>query len=249
MTFEELYTARLNVELNSNSSNGVYGSTFRQQAINDGYREFAMLTECWIRRATITVSCNTAEYVLSTISDFRRIHASGPEYRHTSSGSTAVLTVLAGKDDFPRRDGVWLNTYATGWQSTTPGMPTGWYLRNQGGVQRIGLDLPPDVGSSETAVIRLPYIAEPDAMTASTAVPFSDTSGIRVDLIEYHQALAHYGASKLLPLTGDLEGAQRQVVMFTDYIKRFFGNLRPKGGTHVTVARSYLSEARRRRWM
>ena len=248
MTFEDLYTSRLNVELNSNSSNGVYASTFRQQAINDGYREFAMLTDCWIRRASITVSCNTAEYVLSTVDGFRRIHASGPEFRLLSSGSSASTTILAGKDDFPRRDEVWLNTYATGWQSTSVGMPTGWYLRNDGGRQFIGLDTRPDVGSSETATLRIPYIAEPDAMTASTSVPFSDTSGTRADLIEYHQALAHYGASKLLPLTGDLEGSQRQIVLFMDYVKRFLGNLRPKGGSHVTMARSYLSEARRRTW-
>ena len=248
MTFEQLYASRLNVELNTDSSNGVYNSTHRQQAINDGYREFAMLTDCWVRRASITVSCNTAEYVLSTVDGFRRLHASGPEYRLTSSGSSASTTVLAGKDDFPRRDEVWLNTYQTGWQSTTVGTPTGWYLRNEGGRQFLGLDARPDVGSSEACVLRVPYIAEPDAMTASTSVPFSDTSGIRSDLLEYHQALAHYAAFKLLPLTGDLEGAQRQVVLFTDYVKRFWNNLRPKGGSHVTVARSYLSEARRKRW-
>jgi len=248
MTFEELYTTRLNTELNSNSSNGVYASTFRMQAINDGYREFALLTGCWIRRVNIPVSCNTAEILLSTVDGFRQMHASGPEYRHTSSGSTAVLTVLAGKDDFPRRDQVWLNTYQTGHHSTTVGMPTGWYLRNDGGRQYLGLDTPPDVGSSETVVIRVPFVAEPDPMTASTSVPFSDTSGVRIDLLEYHQALAHFAASKLLPHTGDIEGAQRQIVFFTDYIKRFIGNLRPKGGSHVTVARSYLSEARRSRW-
>jgi hypothetical protein len=246
MTYEELYTSRLNVELNSASSNGVYGSTFRMQAINDGYREFALLTECWVVRASVSVSCNTAEYVLSTLSGFRRLDASGPEYRLLSSGSSGVLTVLAGKEDFPRRDEVWLNTYQTGWHSTTPRTPTGWYLRHSGGQTLLGLDGPPDVGSSEVCTLRLPYIAEPAAMTASTSVPFSDTSGMRSDLIEYHQALAHFGAYKLLPMVGDLDGAKEQLVKFTDYVKRFWQNKRPKGGTHVTMARSYLSQARRR---
>lgn len=85
-------------------------------------------------------------------------------------------------------------------------------------------------------------------MTDSTHVPFSDTSGTRVDLVGYHQALAHYGASKLLPLVGDMEGAQSQIAKFMDYVNRFTGNSRPKGGTHVTPARSYLREARRHRW-
>jgi hypothetical protein len=247
MTFEQLTTSRLDVELNSNSSEGVWSSVYRTQAVNDGYREFSALTDCWVRRHTLTISCNTAEYNLSTISDYRRLDASGPEYRLTSSGSTAITTVLAGKDDFPRRDEVWLNTYNTGWNaSTTPAMPTGWYFRKDGGRLFFGLDRPPDVGSSETCVVRLPYIAEPDAMTASTQVPWTDTNGTRVDLIEYQQALVHYAASKLLPLTGDIEGGRAQLVMFTDYVKRFWGNLRPKGGTHITMARNYLQNARRR---
>lgn len=246
MTFDELYQTRLNVELNSASSNGVYGSTFRQQAVNDGYREFAMLTDCWVVRTDVPVSSGVQEYVLSTLTGFRRLDASGPEFRLLSSGSSGVLTILAGKDDFPRRDEVWLNTYATGWQSTVARMPTGWYLRKHGGRTILGLDSPPDVGSSEVCTLRLPYIAEPDPMTTSSNVPFSDTSGIRSDLIEYHQALAHYAAYKLLPMVGDLEGAQGQLVKFTDYVKRFWQNLRPRGGTHVTMARSYLSQARRR---
>lgn len=246
MTFEELYTSRLDLELNSNSSNGVYGTSYRQQAVNDGYREFAALTECWVRRIDVPLSCNTSEYVLSTIDGFRRLHASGPEFRHTSSGSTAVLTVLAGKDDFPRRDEVWLNTYQTNHHSTVVGFPTGWYQRADGGKQYLGLDTPPDIGSSESAVLRIPFISAVSPMTSTGDVPFSDTSGTRSDLIEYHQAIAHFAAHKLLPLTGDKEGSKEQLVMFTDYVKRWWQNLRPKGGSHITMARSYLRESRRR---
>jgi len=247
MTFEELCTTQLDIEINTNSSNGVYGTTFRESAINAGYREFSMLTDCWVRRATITVSCNTAEYNLSSISDFRRLDASGPEFRLTSSGSTATTMVLAGKDDFPRRDEVWLNTYQTGWNaSTTVGMPSAWYLRKDGGRLYLGLDRAPDVGSSESCVLRAPYIAEATAMASSTDVPWTDTSGTRVDLVEYHKALVHYAASQLLPLTGDRDGAQGQLVMFSDYVKRFWNNLRPRGGSHVTQAKNYLQSARRR---
>jgi hypothetical protein len=147
MQFDEMYGERLNLELNSSDSNTLYTSTRRQQAVNDGVKEFAALTKCWVRRSTVTVSCNVAEYVLSTITDFARISPQGlPEFHLTSSGSSAQTTILAG-EDFPRRDELWNNRFNTGWrQSTTPGLPRSWYLRNDGGVQRFGLDIRPDVG-------------------------------------------------------------------------------------------------------
>jgi hypothetical protein len=93
----------------------------------------------------------------------------------------------------------------------------------------------------------VPYVARPDAMTASTQVPFTVGGNTRTDLVEYHQALPHYAAYKLLPLIGDMDGAKEQLAKFMGYVTRFLGNLRPKGGTHVTVARSYFREAKRSR--
>src|SRR3990167_3427666 len=169
MQFDELYGERLNLELNSGDSNVLYTSTRRQQAINDGYAEFCALTECWQRRSTITVSCNVAEYALSTIADFVRISPQGlPEFRITSSGSSGRTTILAG-DDFPRRDELWQNRQSPGWrQSTTLGTPGSWYLRNDNGRQFIGLDILPDVASSEVARIVVPYVARVAPMTVST---------------------------------------------------------------------------------
>lgn len=250
MEFGEMYGERLNLELNNSDSNTLYTSTRRQSGINDGVREFAALTECWVRRSTLAVSCNVAEYVLSTITDFARVSPQGlPEFWITSSGSSGTTTILAG-DDFPRRDELWNNRYASGWRqsTTTLGLPRSWYLRNDAGRQLIGLDIGPDVGSSETAKLVIPYVARPEPMTASTNVPFTDTNGrTRVDLIEYHQAPVHYAAYKLLPLIGDYEGANTQLQKFLAYVTRFLQNARPKGGTHVTLARNYLQSARRRR--
>lgn len=248
-TFEQLYTSLLDRELNQNSSlaGSPFASTNRQQAINDGYQEFAALTECWIRRASITVSCNTAEYSLSTLSEFARLAAQGmPEYRLTSSGSSATTQILAG-DDFPNRTELWNSRYDVGWrQSTSVGLPRSWYLRADGGQLLFGLDTRPDVGSSETAVLMVPYIARPTAMTASTQVPFTDTnSRTRTDLEEYHQAFPHYAAYKLLPLIGDTDGAEKQLQKFLGYVQRFLQRMRPRGGSHVTVARSYFRDARR----
>lgn len=249
-TFNDLIGPLLRRELNQPlpSNDPLFTSTVIAQATNDGYQEFAALTECWVKRASIAVSCNTAEVLLSTISDYARVAKDGmPEYRLTSSGSSATTQITAG-DEFPNRSELWNNRYVSGWrQSTTPGMPTSWYLRPDGGRLYFGFDRRTDVGSSESAVLLLPYVARPEPMTASTAVPFTDTNGTRVDLIEYHQAIAHYAAYKLFPLVGDTESAQSQLQKFIGYVQRFLGNARPKGGSHVTMTRRYFGEVRRGR--
>jgi len=158
------------------------------------------------------------------------------------------VTTIAAGETFVRRDELWLNRQQPGWrQSTTVGVPSAYYLRSNAGSHVLGLETPPDVGSSETAVVVVPYVARPQGLSASTAVPFTDTSGARRDdLTPYHQALVHYAAYKLLPLIGDADGARGQLALFTDYIKRFLQGLRPKGGSHVTLGRDYLRESRRR---
>jgi hypothetical protein len=250
--FGTLTGTLLDVELNSNDSTVLYVTAKRETYINQGIAEFAALTECYVRRSTLAVSCNTAEYVLSTISDFARISAYGmPEYHLTSSGaSTAQTTQMYAGDNFPNRTELFLNRYQAGWrQSTTPGIPTCFYFRPDGGQWLVGFDQRPDVGSSETAKLIVPYVARPQTMASSTDVPFTDTNGAtRHDLTEYHQAAVHYAAYKLLPLIGDQDGANRQLQLFTDYVKRFLNNLRPKGGSFTTLAYDYLAGARRGRY-
>jgi hypothetical protein len=248
MDFTTLYKTQLHLALNSNDTSVLYTSTRRQAAVNEGLQEFADLTECYVRRSTLAISCNTTEVVLSTIADFSRPSKDGlSEFWLTSSGSSATTQIQAG-DDFVRRDELWLNRYQTGWrQSTTPGTPNAYYLRPDGGQWLVGFNIRPDVGSSEVAVLRVPYVARPVAMTASTSVPFTDASGnTRHDLTPYHQALVEYAAYKLLPLIGDMQGAGTCFQKFLAYVERFKQAMRPKGGTHITMARSYLSEARRR---
>ena len=250
MNFERLTTSELNLPLNTSDSAVLFTTARRQQAVNDGQAEFAALTECWQRRSTLAVSCNTAEYVLSTISDFARISAQGlAEYWHTSSGGSSIskFTQLAG-NDFPRRDELWLNRYDAGWRmSTTPvDFPQGYYIRTDGGQTILGLSEPPDVGSSDTVRLIVPYVARPVAMTSSGDVPFTDaSSNVRNDLTEYHQGLVHYAAYKLLPLQGRVQEAGAQLQLFMGYVARYQANTRPRGGQHVTLARQYFRESRR----
>jgi hypothetical protein len=253
-TFEELYTIRLDRELNSNDSNSLYTSTRRQAAINEAVEEFADLTECFLRQSSITCSCNVSEYmvlssgVLGGSTDFVRLAKQGIEYRVKSSGSTRTwITYLAGDDDFPERPIEWLNRFDPGWrQSTSPTIPSGWYRRTDGGNLYLGLNRPPKIGSSQQAELIVPYVAKPAAMSSASDLPFTVNSSVRYDLTVYHKALPHYAAYKLLPLIGDQERADSQLSKFMGFVARFLAGLRPRGGTHVTLGRSYLQNARRR---
>ena len=250
-TFSDLTGHLLDTELHSADSTTLFTSTRRAQAVNDAYAEFCELTECLLRVSTVACSCNTQEYdLLSSATfgstDFVRIAPRGLEYQVLSShgGSSARLTQLAG-DDFPRRDIEWLNKYESGWrQSTTPQMPTGYYVDEKNGKFVIGLDHPPDIGSSETGKLIVPYIARPAAMTSSTDVPFTVGSNTRTDLIPFHQAIAHGAASRLERLRADTESVDRQSALFLSYVNRFTEKMRKRGGAFVTQAKQYLRSAR-----
>lgn len=254
--FEDLYGPRLNLELKSSDSNTLFLSTRRQQAINDAQEEFADLTECLIRQSSITVSCNTTEYmllssgVLGGSTDYTRLAKQGVEYRVRSSGASTSqrwVTWLTG-DDFLERPIEWRHRQTAGWrQSTTPTTPTGYYLRPDGGNLYVGFDVPPLVGSSQAAELLVPYVARPAPMTSSGAQPFTVNSSVRTDLTLYHRALPHFAAYILLPLVGDEQGAQTQLQKFMGYVTRFLQNGRPKGGTRVMLGTNYLQRARRGR--
>lgn len=252
--FEQLKGPLLDRELNTNSSlaGSPVSSLNRAQATNDGIREFADLTECFQRQSSITVSCNTVEYLLLSggalagATDYTRLATQGPEYRVLSSGSTrTVVTWLAGEDAFPQRPIQFRNRQDPGWrQSTTPTTPTGYYLRPDGANLYLGLDHPPLVRSSQIAEILIPYVARPPVLTSSGEVPFSISTGTRTDLVGYHQAVPHYAAYKLLPMLGDDQGSQNQLQKFMGYVTRYLQNLRPKGGTVIQLGRNYLRLAR-----
>ncbi len=252
MNFERLTKAELSIQLNNSDTSVLFTGARRQQAINDAAEEFADLTECLIRQSTVACSCNVSEYmllssgVLGGSTDFTRLAKQGVEYHHVSSGASGRTRTVAG-DEFPRRDIEWLNRAEPGWrESTTPcELPTGYYLRADGGNQLIGLHQPPDIGSSETGKLLIPYVARPAPMASTGDEPFTVNSSVRTDLRIYHHALPHYAAYKLLPLIGDMQGANAQLQTFLGYVTRYAQNQKPRGGQHVTLARSYYRESRR----
>lgn len=248
MKFKQIWKTELSLRLNNSDTSALFKSTVRQQAINDAIEEFADLTECLTVQSTVACSCNVTEYNLLTASstDFVRIGKQGVEYLHTSSAGH--VTQLSG-DDFPRRDLEWRNRYDLGWRtSTTPVQtPDGYYVREDGGSVLVGLNQPPKIGSSETGKLIVPCVVRPVPMTSSSAEPFTVGANVRTDLRLYHKALPFYASWKLKPLVGDTQGAEADLQVFLGYVAKYTQNARPKGGQHVTVARSYFRESMRMR--
>ena len=248
-TFEVLTGIWLDQELHSADSTALFTTARRAQAVNDGVSEFAEITECLTRASTVTVSCNVSRYNLLSSSvlgstDFIRLAARGVEYHLQSSGSTSRLTQLSG-DSFLRRDTEWLNHYREGWRtSTTPTMPTGWLVDESSGQYVLQLDALPDVGSSETAQIVVPYVARPVVMTSSGEVPFTVGAQVRTDLIPFHQGIVHYAAHQLEKLRGDEQASDRQYAKFLAYVQRFAEKWRVKSGAPITFAKNYFRAPR-----
>lgn len=244
--FGDLYGTYLDHELRSSDATVLFTSTRRAQAVNDGIAEFANLTECLITVSSVVCSCNTQTYDLLSSgvlgsTAFVRLASRGLEFLLTSSNGQ--VTQLAG-DDFPRRDIEWLNQYEPGWrQSTTPSMPTSYYVSQTNGRYLVGLNVPPDVGSSETAVLLVPFVARPALLASSASIPFGNS---RADLIPFYMAPVHYGAHQLEKLRGDDEASDRQYAKFMALVDRYTGKARQKGANFVRLAKNYLRDAQRR---
>jgi hypothetical protein len=249
-SFSHLWSSALTRELGTDDSTTLFTDGRRQDAINHGVLAFADLTECAVRQSTVTSSHGIREYnLMASVNipgqDFLRLGKQLPEYHFTDSGGH--VTYLSG-DDFPRRDVNWLNQHQRGWRDSTGGTPSAFYLRPDGGALYFGFDTPPDLGSSESGKVLLPYVAKPAVMSASTDVPFTFGSTWRVDLEPYHAAFVHHAAYELEKLRLNEAGSQTQWQLFLGYVERYLRYLRPKGGSQVRTARGYLTDARRARW-
>lgn len=250
MDFVSLYTDRLDEELGTDDSTRLFTTRRRKFAINEGVRQFADLTECYTRQVLYTCSNGVGTYNLTSSgglsTDFIRLSKRLPEYRFVSSGASGSTQFVAGPD-LRRTTEQWLDIYEPGWENSTGGTPRYWYERNEGGQRLIGLYPPPKIGTSQTATLRVPYVARPSSMTDDTHVPFTDsTLGTRTDLREIHQAFAHYGAYQLEKLRMQTQESGQQLQAFMGYVQRFIGALRPKGGTTVKAARNYFGDSRSR---
>ena len=250
-TFGDLYQAALDTELGSNDSAVLFTTARRKHAINEGYRQFADLTECLIKQSTISCTNGQQEFNLldSTVfgsTDFLRVSDQAPIFQ--VSNSNGLQQTYAG-ESFPQREVQWLDAAQPGWRSTVTGLPSAWYLRREAGVIYIGLDRPVGLstGSTQTAKLIVPYVPTPSSLTSDTAVPFNFANVARSDLRPYQQALVHYAAHDLEKIRTDPEASDRQLQKFLGYVQRYVQATRPKGPRSLRTSKSYFQDARKGR--
>jgi hypothetical protein len=241
--FSSLYTARLDRELGTDDSTELFTTARRKAAVNEGIQEFAKLTDCFQRRSTVAITGGTAEYDLNSTDviaggDFARFSKEQVEFRYTDAAGD--VTVLAG-DDLVRRDVEWLNRYEVGWQDDTTAssvqqLPVAYYERFDNGSRLLGFYPKPCTGSSASAVAIVPYIAQPPVLTSDTSEPFSG----RLDLRPYHQGLVHFAAYQLEKLRRDDNASDRQLQRFIGYVQQYLQDMRRRGGSALTFAKSYF---------
>jgi hypothetical protein len=248
-TFSDLYDNALHVELGSNDTAVLFTTVRRKHAINEGYRQFAALTECFVRQETINCTQAVQEFNLNSTTviadgDYIRPATQGPVFQ--ISDSNGLRQTLSG-DLFPQVSVPYLDYGSQDWRSTGVGYPTGWYLRSDGGQRFLGVDRPVGLSTSstETARILWPYIAKPSSMTQDNEVPFAADGLSRSDLYEYRQAFVHYAAHDLEKLRKDKDASDYQLKKFQGYVQRYLDVQRPKGNRVVRAAVSYFSRSRR----
>lgn len=241
-TFVELYGDLLDRELGSADRAQLFTTARRQAAINEAQREWVRLTESFTREVVFTLADAVGEYDLEARAEaFWAVAKPGVELTITdAAGDTRSV---AG-DDLPRRDIVWLNREETGWRDASPGTPTAWYLRDDGGRTLLGLSPAPDIGAGELWTVRVPYVAQPADLSADTDEPFTVHGNASARLRPYHKALGHYAAAQLELLRRDSAAHDLQLQRFSGYVTQYLQAQRPRGGTHVVFARDYRREAR-----
>src|SRR5688500_10697243 len=105
--FSQLWGDDLTTELGTNDTSVLFTDARRKHAINQGYRQFADLTECFVKRSSITVSSSAQEFNLNSSatmagsSGFLRIAGEGPAYIKTDTAGNQQI--FAGDDSFPQR--------------------------------------------------------------------------------------------------------------------------------------------------
>lgn len=247
--FSSLYTAYLDEELGTDDSTVLFTTARRKSAINKGQAEFARLTDCLQRQTTLAIVTGTAEYDLNSTTvipsgDWRGWSKEQVQIRYTDASSH--VTVLAGKDDLPRREVEWLNDNLPGWQDSTytssvAQLPSLYYERTDGGRRYLGFWPMPSTGSSATMVAVVPYLAHPTPLTSDTQEPFAVGTQYRTDLRPFHQAFVHYAAHQLEKLRKDEQASLSQFQKFMGYVTQYLQDTRVKNGQGVGFLRNYFN--------
>lgn len=240
MNFLQLYGEELDRELGSDDRTQLFTISRRKQAINMAQMRFVQDTECLIRQGTVALLDGIQEYDLeASFQDFLQIARQGVEFVHTDAQGKKTY---ASGDDLLRRDIHWLNRAEPGWRNASTGTPHFYYIREDGGSVFIGLVPPPKIGTGESAVLTVPYVARPADMVNDADEPFTIGGNPKKSLEPWHPALVKYAAYLLEQFRKNLAVADKRLSEYASYVVDYIQKQRPRGGGHVQFARNYRAE-------
>src|SRR5512146_323708 len=178
--FSTLYTDWLDRELGTDKTD-LFTLVRRKAAVNEGIKEFARLTECFTRQATIALVDSTAEYDLEAITaaDYQYLAKDGVLIKQTDSGGDITYITAS---DLTRTSIARLDAEESGWREADPGTPSQWYIREDGGKVYLGFYVPPDVPAGDTWQALVTYVASPPDLTNEADIPFTAAADVKTSL-------------------------------------------------------------------
>ena len=237
MDFKALYGEALDFELGSYDTTELFTTARRKLAVNRAQREFARLTQCYVREFEIPVVSGQGSYEIETVT--------GDTFVNFSRRPTALLRTKGGqltRTPLQRHDVPWLDLHKPGWRDTgTTGVPEIVAYNPDGGLSVLVLTPRPTVAAGETWSLWLSFLATPADMVSDTDVPFRHAADSLTSLEPYHWALAHFAASLMERLRKDTDAVEKQLTLFGAYVQDYSGSQRPRGShNRVGQQRDYL---------
>lgn len=241
MQFSELYGTELTRELGTADTTVRFTTARRKAAINAGQLEFLKRTECLQRRVSIAIVDEQQEYDLETsIADFGWLAKNGLKIAITSSG---VVRYIGGRD-LEQTTVERLDDEEPNWQAVTPGTPSAYYLRRDGGAVYLGLHPAPAISGSDTWAVLVTAVVIPADLSADVDEPFTVSSNAVKSLRLWHRALVYYAAFDLEKLRKDTERSAMFLQLFEKEVLDYTSRQAPKGGQRIRLARDYRGDAR-----
>lgn len=203
-----------------------FTTVLRKRYVNEAARWFNEQTSCFVKRATIALSDDTAEYDLEasgvisaqdylwpakTTASLKRVDAS------------ATVTYAEGPG-LPYKSEEELNQTRPGWRAESAGVPDCWTFRVDGGSTYLVLVPAPDIPSGDTWTLLWPYVAQPADMSADDDEPYAVSGNPRTTLRPYHRGILHYAAALLERLRKDAVREKKQLDLAAGYVAKYQGD-------------------------